>query len=93
MAGNDFQFFNVLLQDFRRSVGDITMRYAVETVAADMIFFVITIGDRVRVSKSLHGLVERRVKDGHLRDAGHQLGTNIDPHQVRRVMERGKFLG
>jgi len=69
------------------------MGYPVETVAADMVLFVITIRDRVGVGIGRQGLVKGRIEDGHLRDTGHELRTDIDSHQIGHVMERRQFFG
>src|SRR5664280_1494546 len=64
-----------------------------KAVAADMIFCVITIRDRVGIGIVRHGLVESRVEDGHLGHTGQKAGADIYPHQVRRIMKGREFLG
>ncbi len=90
MAGDNFQFLSRLAVKLGTAGGYIAVGRAVEAILPDTVLLVILVWNGIEVRLLRHGLVERRVKHRHLRDAGHNLLAGADAHEVCRVMKGSK---
>ncbi len=64
MRGDEVQLFGFLAENAGRFGADVSVRCSVETVAADMVIFIVGIRNSVEESLARHRLVKRRVEDG-----------------------------
>ncbi|OPZ75914.1 MAG: hypothetical protein BWY79_01889 [Actinobacteria bacterium ADurb.Bin444] len=90
MAGDDVHGFDGSIQHLGGSVRHVEVTRAMKTVAPDAEVLIVVIGDAVGVSRLGHGLVERRVENGHLGDLGEDFHHGPNTHEVGRVMERSE---
>ena len=67
------------------------MAGSVEAVAADAVFLIILMRNRIKICFFRHGHTEGRIKYGYIRNARHRLLTGFDTHQVRRIVKRSKI--
>ena len=91
VAGNDVQLLRLLAQKLCSAQRNVAVGGAVEAVAADLILFVVLVGQSIHISILGHGLVETGVKYGYLRNAGHNFLASADTGQVVGVVERAKL--
>ncbi len=56
-----------------------------ETVSSYFVFLVVIQRQTIEVSFRRHGLMESGIENSYLRNAGHQLGADIDTDQVCRL--------
>lgn len=91
MAGHDLRAFGFTAEQLDAAFGNKTVRSAVETVTADVVFFVKLIGERVHISVIGHSCMETGIKNGNLRDAGHDLLTRFNTHQIGGIVERAEI--
>jgi hypothetical protein len=64
----------------------------VETVAADLVLFIVLIGDGIGIGHGGHGLMEGGVEDGDHGHAGHELLAGLDADDVGGVVQRGEGI-
>ena len=89
VAGHHLQLRRVAAQKLRRPQGHIAVRGAMEAVAADLVVFIVLIGDGVQIRMLGHGLVEGRVEHRHLGHIVAQDGpAGLDADDVGRIMQR-----
>ena len=88
MAGDDLQAVIRLAEDLGRPARHIAVRGAVEAVFADAELLIQIIGQGVHVGLGRHGLVESRIEDGDLGNAGHGFLAGFDAGHVRRIVQR-----
>ena len=88
VAVDDAQFFNGYAHDFSDFASYIAMARAVEAITADVVFFVEFIREAIHEGFRRHGLMESRIEDADLRNAGHDGFAGVDADDVRRIVER-----
>ncbi|MNC22196.1 hypothetical protein D3C75_701900 [compost metagenome] len=88
VGGNDFGFFQGLIQELGSHLADVEVGGAVETVAAYLVLLVQTERKRVHEDLLRHGGVESRIEYHNLRNARHIDFTCVDTHHMGRVMQR-----
>ena len=76
---------------FSRDGGKVFVACAVGTIAANRIFLVVFIGERVHILFRLHGLMEGGIEDGNLSDGrGKDFSEGFKARDMSRVVERGE---
>ena len=89
VAGHELELGERLAHELGGTSRDIAVRGAVEAVAAHGVLLEVLVGKRVEEGLGGHGLVERRVEDGDLRDVGaHELDAALDAVDLGAVVER-----
>ena len=93
MAGHNFQILYIPAQQRRCAHGYIPVRGAMEAIAAELVVFVIFIGNAVQEGMLRHGLVKCRVKHSHLRHIRPQrTAACLDANNISGVMQRGQRI-
>ena len=90
MSGDEAAVFRFLAEDLGCFGGYKAVAGAVETVAANAVLFVVFIRNAIKVSLLGHGLVERGVEHGDLREAREEFGGTFHAGSMGRFMQRGK---
>ena len=91
MAGDQAQFLERTAEHLGGLLGNILVAGAVEAVAADLVLFIVLVGDRVHVVRLRHGLMERGIEYGDHRNVrAHNVAAGLDADQVGRIVERRK---
>ncbi|EHM55975.1 hypothetical protein HMPREF9080_00224 [Cardiobacterium valvarum F0432] len=75
---------------FRQLAGDVAVRGAVETVAADFVVGVELVWQRVEIGALRHMLVEGGVEDDDLFQLREDFARSVNTGNVRRVVQRGE---
>ena len=91
VAGNHLDILKGLVHKMRAVCADIAVRSAVEAIAANLILFIIFIGDRIHIGLARHSGMEGGVEYNALREVlpKHLLASQ-NPLQFRPVVQRSE---
>ena len=90
--GDEVALFDSFSQQDCRTLGNIEVAGAVETVPPHTMFFVPLVRYRVHVGMFRHTLMKSGVENGDVRHVGQVGLSRFDPGNVRRIVQRGQML-
>ena len=90
VAVDDLRLGGIEAEEFAGVVIDELVAGAMEAVFADGILFIVFARDGVHVGFGAHRLMESRVEDGDVRDAGEDLFAGFDAAEIGRIVERAE---
>ena len=91
MTCNNLKVLNIFAHLFSYSVRNELMRRAVETVAANSIFFIIFVRNSIHICLWRHSTVERCIKNKYLRNIRtYNFKASPVAHKMSRIVKRSK---
>ena len=91
MAGNQFQFVDILAHHFSSFFCNILVAGSVEAISTNSVLFIIFVGNRINIGFGGHGLMESGIKDTNHRCIGHQSLAGINTGKIGGIMKRCQF--